>query len=119
MLTASAWLVSLAAAGGLVLIVLTQVSPVHRRWPGWLHGGLGAAGFVLLLAGLGGPARGVAEGAGSFGYVAAGFLAGAVLLGSLVFVAGLRRRAPSMLTLGVHATFAVAGVVMLLAYLAA
>ncbi len=74
---------------------------------------------MLLLAGLGGPARGVAEGAGSFGMVAAGFVAGAVLLGSLVFVAGLRRRAPSMLALGVHATLAVGGVVMLLAYLAA
>ena len=120
-LTWSAWVLCLAVLGGMALVVLSQVSAgsVRVRWPGIVHGSLGLAGFVLLLAGLGGPARGAQQGAGSFGYIAAGFVGSAVLLGLVVFAARIRRRAPSMLAVGVHATLAVGGLVMLAAYLAA
>ena len=121
MLGWSAWVLSAAALGGLGLVALAQsASPASRlRWPGWIHGGLGAAGFGLLVAGLRGPARGVAQGAGSFGLVAAAFVGAALLLGLVVLAARLRRKAPSMLAVGVHATLAVGGVVMLAAYLSA
>ncbi len=95
-------------------------SPLRRlRWPGWLHGSLRLSGFVLLLAGLGGPIRGAQQGAGSFGFIVACFLGAAAVLGVLVFAARLRHRAPSTLAVGVHATLAVGGLVMLAAYLSA
>ncbi len=121
MLTWSAVVLSVAVLGGLGLVALSQAaSPLRRlRWPGLLHGLLGLAGFVLLLAGLGGPVRGVQQGAGSFGFIAAGFMGAAVVLGMLVFAARLRHRTPSTLAVGVHATLAVGGMVMLAAYLSA
>ncbi len=121
MLTWSAWVLATAVVGGMALVVASQVAAdwARMRWPGMLHGGLGIAGFALLLAGLGGPVRGAQSGAGSFGLVAAGFVACAVLLGLVVFAARLRRRPPSMLAVGVHATMGVGGLVMLAAYLSA
>ena len=118
MLAWSAWVLAAAVLGGLGLIALSQVSTKPLRWPGVVHGTLGVAGFVLLVAGLRGPARGVAEGAGSFGIVAAALVGSAVLLGLGVLIARLRHRAPSMLVVGVHATLAVGGLVMLAAYIA-
>ena len=120
MLTWSAIVLTGAVLGGLVLVALSQAaSPSWRRWPGWLHGAAGLAGLALLLAGLGGPARGVQQGAGSFGLIAAGFVGAAAILGALVFAARLRQRSPSTLAIGVHATLAVGGLVMLAAYLSA
>ena len=121
MLAWSAWVLAAAVLGGLGLVALSQsASPYARlRWPGWVHGGAGLVGFGLVVAGLGGPARGVAQGAGSFGLVAAAFVGAALLLGLLVFTARLRRKAPSNLAVGVHASLAVGGVVMLAAYLSA
>ncbi len=121
MLAWSAIVLSVVVLGGLALVALSQVaSPLRRlRWPGWLHGSLGLAGLVLLLAGLGGPVRGAQQGAGSFGVIAAGFVGAAAVLGALVFAARLRHRAPSTLVVGVHATLAVGGLVMLAAYLSA
>ena len=121
MLVWAAWLLTVAVVAGLGLIVLSQVaaSYVRLRWPGVMHGVLGLAGFALLLAGLGGPVRGTEQGAGSFGLVAAGFVGVAALLGLLVLASRMRRRPPSMLILGVHASLAVGGLVMLAAYLSA
>ena len=120
MLVWSAWVLCAAVLGGLGLIALSQVAAgyVRMRWPGVLHGSVGIAGFVLLVAGLGGPARGVQQGAGSFGTVAAWLVGAAVVLGLIVFAARIRRRPPSMLAIGVHATLAVGGLVMLAAYIA-
>ena len=119
MFSAAAWILAATALGGLLLIALSQAAKEHARlrWPGFLHGALGVAGFVLLVVGLQGPARGVQDGAGSFGLVAAVLVGVAVLLGGLAFIARLRRRPPAMLAIGVHATLAVGGVVMLAAYL--
>lgn len=120
MLLWSVGALSLAAAGGFVLLVLAQAAAgiARLRWPGVVHGLLGIAGFVLLVVGLDGPRRGVDQGAGDFGFIAAGFVAGALLLSLVVFVARMRRRPPSMLAIGVHATLAVGGLVMLAAYVA-
>jgi hypothetical protein len=78
---------------------------------------LGAAGFGLLLFGLGGPRHGAEQGAGSFGSIAAWLIAAALGLGALLAFARLRRRPPSMLVVGVHATLGVAGLVLLATYL--
>ncbi len=121
MLAWSAWVLTAAELGGLGLVALSQgaARSLRLRWPGWLHGAAGLLGFGLLVAGLGGPVRGAAQGAGSFGLVAAGSVGAALLLGLTVFAARMRRKAPSTLVIGVHATLAVGGLVMLAAYLSA
>lgn len=86
-------------------------------WGGLLHGSLGLAGFALLLLGLGGPPRGVEQGAGSFGVVAAVFVGAALAMGLLIAAGQLRKRQPSILVIGLHATLAVFGLVVLVAYL--
>ena len=119
MLVWSAWILTAAAAGGMALVVLSQVASVRVRWPGILHGSLGTAGFILLALGLRGPARGAEQGAGSFGITAAALVGAAVLLGATILIARMRHRPPSMLAVGVHATLAVGGLVLLAAYVAA
>ena len=115
MLNLSIWLLATAALGGLVLIGLAQWRPPRHLWlPALAHGGLGAAGFTALLLALGGPPRGAAMGAQNFGAIAAILVGSALALGLLIFAI---RRQPSPLLLGLHATAAVAGVVMLAAYL--
>ncbi len=120
MLTDAAYLLAAGVILGLVLIVLSNTKPSRARiWaPGAVHGMLGAAGFALLVAGVAtGPVRGAAQGAGSFGVAAAGLAAGGLALGTMLFVGRLRARAPAMLVVALHATFGVAGLVMLAAYL--
>jgi hypothetical protein len=92
-----------------------------RRLPfgrplGALHGLLGLSGLGALLLALRGPPRGVALGVGSFGRIAAVLLALALLAGLTILTAHLRHRRPPVLLIGVHATIAVSGVVILAAY---
>jgi hypothetical protein len=121
MLSLAAGVLGVTAVAGLGLFALYGRIPASGPvwWPGAVHGAAGLLGAALLLAGLGGPPRGVAEGAGAFGRAAVWLIGGAVLLGLTAASGRLRRRAPSALVLGVHATLAVAGVVMLVAYVGA
>ena len=121
MLAWSAWLLTGGVLMGLVLVAVSQVVPHGRRpwWPGAVHGALGLVALCLLLSGLRGPARGVQQGAGSFGVVSAGLLAVALCGGVLLALARMRRRPPAMLVVGVHATLGVAALVMLAAYVSA
>ena len=121
MLTWAFAVLCLAAAGGIGVVALSQWRrPTGRVWlPGAAHGLAGLAGFALLVLGLGGPPRGANIGASSFGLVAA-VLTGVGLALGLAFAASrLRRRPVSPLVLGIHATFAIAGLVMLAAYVSA
>jgi len=100
--------------------LLGSVLAAFHRQPGWLpgalHGLLGVIGFVLLLLALRGPPRGEALGIGSFGRIAAVLLALALLAGLATLVSRLRyRRLPGLL-IGIHATIAITGVVILAAY---
>jgi hypothetical protein len=120
MLTYSLIVLTVAAIGGLSLFALYDwVKPSGAIWwPGAAHGGLGLLGFALLLAALRGPPRGVSMGAGQFGVIAAVFVGLGLSLGALVFIGRLRRRPPVSLVIGIHAAFAVGGIVMLAAYAA-
>ncbi len=119
MLTLSAILLGLAALGGLGLLALYQwVRPAGWwRLPGLGHGLVGLTGFTLLLASLSGPPRGVEAGAGSFGRVAAVLIGLAVVMAAVAFWARWRGSKAGPLALGLHATFAVGGLVLLAAYL--
>jgi hypothetical protein len=121
MLTLSLVILGIAALAGIGLLALYQwVKPTGRVWiPGAVHGGIGLIGFLTLLPALRGPPRGVASGASNFGSIAAIMLALGLALGGLAALARLRRRSPGALVLGLHATLAVAGLVMLAAYASA
>ena len=95
-----------------------------RRIPHWtlaaLHGALALSGLVLLLIVLASPLppKGEMYGAPVMGRIAAGFLVLALLTGLLPLNARLRRRRlplPS-LVIGMHATMAISGVVILAAF---
>ena len=81
-----------------------------------LHGLVGAIGFSLLLIALQGPRRGDAMGVGSFGVVASVLFGAALALGP--FISFLRRRSPltAGVTIATHASVAIAGFVLYLAW---
>lgn len=82
-------------------------------WAGIAHGLGGAVGLALLLLALRGPSRAVADGAGSFGTIAAWLFGMALLVGGIIWV---RRRRRPTLTIILHTALAVTGWVLLLAW---
>ncbi len=122
MLTAAFVILGLALSLGAVLAVL------HLRAPGTgavpmplaaLHGLFALAGFGCLLLALRGPPRGLETGTASFGAIAATLIALAALAGGGIFVALRFKPRLAGALIGVHATLAVSGVVILAAYLLA
>jgi len=83
---------------------------------GGLHGTLGLGGLAWLTYLLPGSHRGASTGSQSFGAIAAVLLAAAALVGLAMLAVHVRaRRLPGALV-GIHATLAVSGFVILLAY---
>jgi len=107
----------LAAATALGLLIVATPKLARFWQPGAIHGTFGVVGFLLLALSLGGPRRGVAMGAGSFGLDAALLFGAAILTATLLIAARLRRRPAPLLAIGLHATFAVAGITVLGVYL--
>ena len=106
-----------AVLGGVLAVPHLRGGTATPRWGGGvLHGLLGFTGFVALLVALAGPPRGEAVGVGGFGSAAAVLLVLALLAGLAIVVARLRRRRVPGLLIGIHATIAVSGVVILAAY---
>lgn len=121
MILAAIILTAAAVAGVSLFILYPVIKPSARAWwPGLVHGSIGLTGLALLVAALRDtPPRGLREGAGSFGWIAAGLFAGGLLLGVAVIARRWSRKSPGVLILGMHATLAIAGIMMLLAYLSA
>jgi hypothetical protein len=78
---------------------------------GIAHALIGAAGLIALLFALQGPPRGVESGVGSFGIVSALLFAAALLSGIVLLL--LRRKG---LAIAIHASVAITGYVLLLAW---
>ncbi len=116
-LTLSLLLVCAGALMGLSLAVLHGLGRRPPLWPGLVHAATGLGGLGVLLAALGGPPRGVALGGAAFGSVAAAMLGAAALVGGVVLALKLRGTKPSVMLIGLHATVALFGVVVLAAYL--
>jgi hypothetical protein len=118
MLGVSVFILVLAVALGATAAVLSLNA---RGAPGpfavaLAHAVLALGGYALLLAALGGPVRGAQSGTSSFGAIAALFFGIAVLLGLALLRQRLKgRRLPGALV-GIHASVAVAGFVILMAY---
>jgi hypothetical protein len=107
-------LTAAVAAGS--LLALCFMRDISKPLLGALHGALGAAGLALLLLTLQGPRRGEAMGVGSFGFFAAVLLALALVFGLFVLLL-LRRASPAAgFMIAVHATMAITGYVLLLAW---
>jgi hypothetical protein len=81
------------------------------------HGLLAITGFICLVLALGGPHRQAPVGTASFGTVAIVLFVLAILIGGTMFAARLRKKSFSQMTIGVHATLAVGGFVVLAAYI--
>jgi len=118
MLTASFIILVVAVLLGALLAVMhMREHAAPPAWPlGALHGLIAIGGFGGLLLGLRGPPRGLDQGTGSFGIIAAVMIALAALAGAALLAARLRGRKLSGALIGVHATLAVSGIVMLAAY---
>lgn len=103
---------------GLALPYLRGKQARRAPWPvAALHGVLGPAGFLVLLAALwqGNVPRAV--GTAGFGPVSAVLLGIAFVLGVTIAAAALRRRRPAATLVAAHASVAIAGLVVLWALL--
>jgi hypothetical protein len=112
-------IVAIAVLLGSVLGAL-HLQSEGRTAPPWLlaalHGLLGIGGLGCLILALRGPARGLNQATGSFGIIAAALIALAALLGVGFMATRLLKRRPVGVLIGVHATLAVSGFVILAAY---
>jgi len=119
MLSATLIIVGSAALLGTMLAVqhMSAKSAAAAPWQiAILHGLLGIVGLICLVWALRGPARGLDQGTASFGLISATLIAPAALIGGGMFALRLLgRRIPGTL-IGVHATLAVSGLVVLAAY---
>ena len=119
MLSATFMIIGSAALLGSVLAILHMRAESVAAVP-WqfatLHGLLGIGGLSCLVWALRGPPRGLDQGTASFGLISATLIALAALVGGgLVVMHLLGRRLPGTL-IGLHATLAVSGFVILAAY---
>jgi len=118
MLNLSFTLIAIAALFG-TLLALPYLRGASMP-PGWavgVHAALGLGGFIVLLLALRGPPRGLEQGTGSFGAISAGLIAAALVAALGMLAARLRRRRASAALIGLHATLAVGGFVVLIVYL--
>ncbi|HEY2618493.1 MAG TPA: hypothetical protein VGI78_14230 [Acetobacteraceae bacterium] len=110
-------LLTTAVLGGLLAALRLRSRNASAGWiPGVLHGVCGVIGLIALLFALRGPPRGEAMGVASFGRIAALLLTIALVAGLAILVLRLRRHPMTSLIIGIHATIAIAGIVMLAAY---
>ncbi len=87
-------------------------------WPlGALHGLLGISGLACLVLALRGPPRGLTQGTASFGTIGAALIALAVLFAGGILAKHLLSGRRAGLLIGIHATLAVSGFVVLAAYI--
>jgi hypothetical protein len=84
-------------------------------WLGALHALLGLGGLGLLALALRGPAHGLEQGTASFGTISATLIVLAALFGGLILRRRFRHQHAGTL-IGIHATLAVSGFVVLAAY---
>lgn len=115
LISLAVWTLTAAVAAGTILALWhLRAADGMGRPPlaaGIAHAIAGTAGLIALVFALGGPARGVGAGVGSFGLMAAWLFAGAVVTGIATL---LWRRKP--IAMAVHAGVAITGYVLLLAW---
>ncbi len=111
---------------GIAVLLGSVLAALHLRAAGMatrtaalpaLHALIALGGLACLLAALRGPPRGLETGTADFGTIAAALMALAALLGAGFLALRLLKRRIAGSLIGIHATLAVAGFVVLAAYL--
>ena len=110
---------------GVVVLLGSVLAVLHLRvnaatTPSWplaaLHGLLAIGGLCCLALALGGPPRGLDQGTASFGTIATAMITLAALVGAGLLAARVLKRRIVGIMIGIHATLAVSGFVILAAY---
>jgi len=113
---------------GTAVLLGSALAVLHLRTDGaaaprWklaaLHGLLAIAGLGCLAIALRGPTRGLAQGTASFGIIAAALIALAALFGVGLVAMRIFKGRPAGMLIGIHATLAVSGFVILAVYVLA
>jgi hypothetical protein len=113
---------------GIAVLLGTTLAVLHLGgrtgaappWPlAAAHGLVGVGGLLCLVLALRGPPRGLDQGVASFGAIGATLIALAALAGGGILVTHRRKGRRAGGLIGVHATLAVSGFVVLAAYLLA
>ena len=118
MLIAAFVILGVAVLLGSVLAVLRLQT--EGSTPPWslaaLHGFLAVGGLSCLALALRGPPRGLDRGVASFGIIATSLIALAALIGVALLATRIFKTQISAMMIGIHATPAVGGFVILTAY---
>jgi hypothetical protein len=118
MLVAAFVILAVAVSLGSVLAVPHLQTEGHApSWPAALHGLVAISGLGCLALALRGPPRGLDQGTASFGLIAISLIALAALVGVGLLAARVFKRRIAGIMIGVHATLAVSGFVVLTAYI--
>ncbi len=105
--------------GTLAIQIMRRPTQAPPRVLAWLHGIAALISYGVLLVALMGPGRGAATGTQSFGLVAALLLLLAALIGIVSLALHLFRRRMPGIAIGIHASVAIFGYVILAVYLLA
>jgi hypothetical protein len=118
MLIAAFDMLGIAVLAGTVLAILYLRSEggAPPWWLAAMHVAFALAGLGCLLLALRGPPHGLEQGTGSFGAIAAALIGLAALIGGRLVAARLLKKRPPGMLVGIHATLAVCGFVILAAY---
>jgi hypothetical protein len=120
MLTTAFFILAAAVLLGTGLAVLHARGQGVVPWAaGALHGVLGLIGLGMLLLALRGPPRGLGQGTASFGAIGAVLFALAALAGLAIFARYRLRHRRAGTLIGIHASLAVSGFIILAAYVLA
>jgi hypothetical protein len=119
-------LVTAFAILAVVVLLGSVLAVLHLRMnglaaPPWplaaLHGLLAISGLCCLVLALRGPPRGLDQGTASFGIIATALITLAALAGAGLLATHILKRRIAGIMLGIHATLAVSGFVILAAYI--
>ena len=108
--------IAVLAGAALAILYLRRAGAAPPWWLAGMHAVLALAGLGCLLLALHGPPRGLAQGTGSFGTIAAVLIVLAALVGGAVLAARFAKRPPAGILVGIHATLAIAGFVIFTVY---
>lgn len=103
----------------LAIQIMRRPSHAPSRALAWLHGIAALLSYGALVGALMGAPRGAATGTQSFGVTAAGLLLLAALIGIASLALHLVRRRMPGIAIGIHASVAIFGYVILAVYLLA
>jgi hypothetical protein len=109
--------IAVSIGSGLAIQHLRTEGAKPPPWPlALLHGLFAIVGLGCLVLALRGPPRGLDQGTGSFGIIAAALIVMAALVGGWMLATRIVKRRPARILIGIHAMLAVGGFVILAAY---